>query len=398
MNMRVSPPIAEGDVKAIAESLIPELRSRELQTERDRKVPAENIKLLHDSGLLGVFRARKWGGSQLSMRAHVDAVATVARGCAATAWVLGVYHAHDFIIGHMSEQAQEEIYNTDEIAAVAAVIGPRGKAIRRADGTYLLNGFWPFASGNAAAHWLLLGAEVFDEAGNKLDEADFAVPIADVERIDDWHVAGLQGTGSNSVRVKDAVVPAHRYVSMPALVENQTAAFASADAPAVHKCQAVPALGMFIATSTLGAARRALEEFIKVVPGKRVMYTAHVSHEWTALQIALGEAASMIEAAELIFYRAADDVDAYARRGEKMPMSMRGRIRMDITTVPRLCRDATQKLLTMGGAAGLSLKSAIQLNFRNLQATTMHGLLLEEAGAEIYGRILLGVDPGTPLV
>lgn len=398
MNMRIRPQIAEGDVKAIAEGLIPDLASRELQTEKDRKVPPENIKLLHDTGLLGVFRATKWGGSQLSMRAHVDAVSTVARGCAATAWVLGVYHAHDYIIGHMSEQVQEEIYTTGDIAAVSAVIGPRGKAIHRADGTYLLNGFWPFASGNAAAHWLLLGAEVFDEAGNKLDEGDLAVPIEDVERMDDWHVAGLSGTGSNSVRVKDAVVPAHRYVSLPALLERQTAAFANPDTPSIYKCQAGPALEMFIATSSIGAARRAMEEFIKVVPGKRIMYTAHISHEWSALQIALGKAASMIEAAELIFYRAADDVDAYARRGEKMPLNLRARIRMDITTVPRLCRDAVQKILTVGGAAGLSLKSAIQLNFRNLQATTMHGLLLEEAGAEIYGRVLLGAEPGTPIL
>jgi 3-hydroxy-9,10-secoandrosta-1,3,5(10)-triene-9,17-dione monooxygenase len=398
MNIRVVPQIAEGDVRAIAESVIPVLASRELQTEKDRKVPAENIKLLHDAGLLGVFRAKKWGGSQLSMRAHVDAVSTVAKGCAATAWVLGVYHAHDFIVGHMSEKAQEEIYTTGDIAAVAAVIGPRGKAIRRADGAYSLSGFWPFASGNAAAHWMLLGAEVFDESGNKIDEGDFAVPIEDIERVDDWHVAGLAGTGSNSVRVKDAVVPAHRFISLPALLEGQTPAAARADTPSVHKCQAGPALEMFIATSSLGAARRSLEEFLKNVPGKRVMYTSHIAHEWSALQIALGEAASMIEAAELIFYRAADDVDAYARRGEKMPMLLRGRIRMDITTVPRLCRDAVQKLLTIGGASGLSLKSAIQLNFRNLQATSMHGLLLEEAGAEIYGRVLLGLDPGTGVI
>ena len=396
--MRVSPQIDERNVKAIAESIIPELSARALETERDRKVPPANIKLLHDTGLLGVFRARKWGGSELSMRAHVDAVAIVAKGCAATAWVLGVYHAHDYIVGHMSEQAQREIYGAGDIAAVSAVIGPRGKAIRRADGSYLLNGFWPFASGNATATWMLLGAEVFDEAGNKLDEGDLAAPIGDIERLDDWHVAGLQGTGSNSVRVKDAIVPAHRYVSLPALLENQTVGFTDPAAPAIFKCQAGPALGMFIATSALGAARRSLEDFLKVVPGKRVMYTAHISHEWSALQIALGQAASMIEAAELIFYRAADDVDAYARRGEKMPMSLRARIRMDIAAVPRLCRDAVQKLLTIGGAAGLSLKSAIQLNFRNLQATTMHGLLLEETGAEIYGRVLLGMDPGTPIL
>lgn len=398
MNVHVAPRLAESDVKAVAQSLIPELRQRELQTEKDCKVPAENIELLRNSGLLGIFRAKKWGGSELSMRAHVDAVSTIAEGCQATAWVLGVYHAHDFIIGHMDEKAQEEIYSTGPMQAVAAVIGPRGKATKMADGSYTLSGFWPFASGNAASDWLLLGAEVFDEAGNKLDEGDFAVPIGDVESIDDWHVAGLQGTGSNSVKCTDVRIPAHRFVSLPAVLENQTAAFAKADTPAIYKCQGGPALGMYIATSALGAARRSLEEFLRVVPGKKVMYTNHISHEWTALQMAVGEAAAMIHAAELIFYKAADDVDDYARRGEKMPMPIRGRIRMDITMVPRLCRDAVTKLYTIGGAAGLSLKSPIQLNARNLQAANMHGFLLYDAGAEIYGRVLLNVDPGTGVI
>ncbi|MEZ5651597.1 MAG: acyl-CoA dehydrogenase family protein [Burkholderiaceae bacterium] len=390
--------LAESDVAAVARELIPEFRSRALQTDQDRQVPAQNVQRLHETGLLGVFRARKWGGQELSMRAHVDAVATVAEGCAATAWVLGVYHAHDYIIGHMSEQVQREIYDSSDIQAVAAVIGPRGKAVRKADGSYRLSGFWPFASGNAHSKWLLLGGEVLDEAGNVVDAGDFAVPVDDVERLDDWHVAGLQGTGSNSVKCQDVFVPAHRFVSLPALLENQTQAFVRADTPAVHRCQAGPALGMFIATSALGAAKAALEEFLRVVPGKQVMYTSHVSHEWTALQIAVGEAAAMIHAANLVFYKAADDVDEWARRGEKMPMDLRGRIRMDITMVPRLCRDAVDKLYTIGGAAGLSLKSPIQLNARNLQATNMHGFLLYDAGAEIYGRVLLGVDPGTGIL
>ncbi|KUM27504.1 hypothetical protein AU467_16520 [Mesorhizobium loti] len=396
--MQVHPRIEASQVKPIAESIVADLSSRVFQVEADRKVPLQNVKLLHETGLLGIFRSSKWGGSQLSMRAHVDAVATIAKGCAATAWCLGVYHAHDYIVAHMSEAAQREIYSTGDLQAIAAVIGPRGRAVRRSDGAYSLSGFWPFASGNAAAHWLLLGAEVFDEAGNKLDEGDLAVPVGEVERLDDWHVAGLQGTGSNSVRCKDVIVPSHRFVSLPAILENQTPVFADPEAPAVHKCQGGPALGMFIATSALGAARKALDEFLRVVPGKKVMYTSHVSHEWSALQVALGEAASMIHMAELVFYKAADDVDEYARRGEKMPMSLRGRIRNDITEVPRLCRDAVHKLLTIGGAAGISLKSEIQLNFRNLQATTMHGFLLGPAGAEIYGRVLLGVDPGTGVI
>jgi 3-hydroxy-9,10-secoandrosta-1,3,5(10)-triene-9,17-dione monooxygenase len=390
--------IAESDVKAIAAGLVPELRQHAMQTDRDRRVPPENIKLLADSGLLGIFRAKKWGGRELSMRAHVDAVSTVAEGCQATAWVLGVYHAHDYIIGHMSEKAQEEVYTTSPHQAVSAVIGPRGKAVRKSDGSYVLSGFWPFASGNAASDWMLLGAEVFDEDNSKLDEGDLLVPVRDIVAIDDWHVAGLQGTGSNSVKCTNVVVPAHRFVSLPAILENQTPVFARRDTPAIYKCQGGPALGMFIATSTIGAAKSALQEFLKVVPGKKVLYTEHISHEWSALQKTVGEAASMIHAAELIFYRAADDVDDHARRGEKMPMEMRGRIRMDIAMVPRLCRDAVNNLYTIGGAAGLSLKSPIQLAARNIQAANMHGFLLYDAGAEIYGRVLLGVDPGTGVI
>jgi 3-hydroxy-9,10-secoandrosta-1,3,5(10)-triene-9,17-dione monooxygenase len=390
--------LKEADVVAVAEGLIPALRARELQTEADRKVPDENIALLADSGLLGIFRAKKWGGEELSMRAHVDAVSTIAQGCQATAWVLGVYHAHDYIIGHMDPKAQEEIYTTNPPAAVAAVIGPRGKVVKQADGCYVLNGVWPFASGNAASDWLLLGGEIFDNAGNIVDAGDFAVPASEVERIDDWKVAGLQGTGSNSIKCVDVVVPAHRFVSLPAVLENQTPVFTDPKAPAIYKCQAGPALGMFIATSAIGAAKRALEEFKKVVPGKVVLYTDHVSHEWTAIQIAVGEAAEMIRMADLLFYAAADEVDDYARRGAKMPMELRGRYRMDIAMVPRLCRDAINKLYTIGGAAGLSLKSPIQLNARNVQAANMHGFLLYEAGAEIYGRTILGVDPGTPII
>lgn len=393
-----APHITEPEARQIAEGLVEALKKRAHVAEQERRVPAENIALLARSGLLQVLQPARCGGQQLSMRAHVDVMSTIARGCNATAWVLGVYHAHSWMLGHFNPQAQQDVYGHGESEAVAAVIGPRGKAVRQADGTYRLSGFWPFASGNAAARWLLLGCEVFDQAGIKLDDGDLLVRASDVEVLDDWHVAGLQGTGSSSVRCSDVSVPAHRFLSLSALLENQTAPYADPEAPALYKSQAGPVLGLCIASSAAGVARSALDEFLKVVPGKKVMYTEHISHEWTPLQKALGEAASMIHAAELLLYRIADDIDDYARRGVKMPMAMRGRIRMDIALAPRLCRDAVEKLYTIGGAAGLSLKSPIQRAARNLQAMNMHGFLLYDSGAEIYGRLLLGLDPGTGVI
>lgn len=390
--------LTKNEVKKVAEGLIDELRKRAHLAEQQRRVPVENIDLLATSGLLQVLQPASCGGHELTLRAHVDTMITVARGCASTAWVLGVYHAHSWMMGHFPRQAQLDVYSSSPNEAVAAVIGPRGKAVRKADGSFQLGGFWPFASGNTASRWLLLGAELFDEAGNKLDDGDLLVPVKDVEVLDDWHVAGLQGTGSSSVRCSDVTVPAHRFLSLSALLENQTAPYADPAAPTLYKSQAGPVLGLCIASSAVGVARSALEEFIKVVPGKKVMYTSHTSHDWQPLQAALGEAASMIDAAELVLYRIADDIDEWARRGEKMPMATRGRIRMDIALAPRMCRDAVEKLYTIGGAAGLSLKSPIQRAARNLQATNMHGFLLYESGAEIYGRVLLGVDPGTGVI
>lgn len=390
--------ITESEVKQLAESLVATLKESAFAAEQQRRVPVENIELLARSGLLQVLQPAHCGGQQLSMRAHVDAVSTVARGCNATAWVLGVYHAHSWMLGHFPPQAQQDVYGKSGNEAVAAVIGPRGKAIRKADGSYRLSGFWPFASGNAAAHWVLLGCEVFDESGNKLDDGDLLVPVSDVQVLDDWHVAGLQGTGSSSVKCSDITVPAHRFLSLSALLENHTAPYADPDAPALYKAQAGPVLGLCIASSATGVARSALDEFLKVVPGKKVMYTEHISHEWTPLQMAVGEAASMVHAADLLLYRVADDIDDYARRGEKMPVAVRARIRMDIALAPRLCRDAVEKLYTIGGAAGLSLKSPIQRAVRNLQAINMHGFLLYDSAAEIHGRVLLGLDPGTVVI
>jgi 3-hydroxy-9,10-secoandrosta-1,3,5(10)-triene-9,17-dione monooxygenase len=398
MTVLVSQRVAEIDVKRIAEGLVAELQSRAQLADENRCVPPENIALLKKSGLLQTIQPASCGGRELSMRAHVDVLSTIAKGCNATAWVLGVFQAHSWLLGHMSEEAQEDVYGKSGEQAVAAVIGPRGKATRKADGSYVLSGFWPFASGNAAADWLLLGSEIFDEAGNKLDDGDLLVPKSDLEVLDDWYVAGLQGTGSSSVKCTNIVIPAHRFLSLSALLENQTTPYNDPNTPAVFKSQAGPVLGLCIASGATGIARGALEEFLNVVPNKKVMYTSHISHHWQPLQRILGEAASKIHAAELILYKIADDIDDHAQRGEKMPMEMRGRIRMDITLAPRMCRDAVQELLTIGGAAGLSLKSPIQRAMRNLQATCMHGFLLYDAGAEIYDKILLGLDPETPVV
>ena len=386
------------EIKARAESIIEDLKKYADQAEADRRLCKESVELIKNNGLLRTVQPRSCGGHELPFRSYIDVLSAVGEGCGATAWVLGVWHAHSWLMGHFPEQARQDVYAGNPDTFVSAVIGPRGKAVKQDDGSYILNGFWPFGSGCEHSQWMILGAEVFDRAGEKIDEADLLMPTTDIDIQDDWYVAGLQGTGSNSLVAGDVKVPAHRYLSLPQLIEREAPAYKAEDTGWVTLSQAVPVLTICLVGGALGVARAALKEFRRTVPGKRVAYTAHIADDWIPVQVALGSAAAEIHAAELVMYKMADDIDHYAQLNEAMPIEMRGRIRMDCCLSVKMLLDAVDKLYLYAGASALSVESTLQRASRDLHATNMHALLMYDASAEIYGRILLGKDSNSPII
>lgn len=375
-----------------------EIKLRVRDTEQARRVPIENMERICDEGLLTVIQSKSCGGHELSMRAHLDVLSAIAEGCSATAWVLGVMHAHSWLLAHFPQQAQDDVYKTNPNTMVSAVIGPRGKAVRKSDGTYVLNGFWPFGSGCQLSKWLLLGAEVFDEDGEFLDLADLLIPTSDAKIQDDWYVAAFQGTGSNSLVVKDLEIPAHRYLSLMGLLKHDTPGITDNYTGWLHKAEPVPVLTIALCGGAIGLGRAAKKQFMENIQGKKVMYTEHVQTEWASTHITLGKAASQIDAGELLIDRAANDTDRLAQAGEQMSMEMRGRMRMDCSHGVRLILEGTTELYIAGGAAGIAIKNPMQQISRDLHATNMHGLLLIEPSAEVYGRILLGLEPNTIII
>lgn len=385
------------DVAARARSIVPELKKLAPEAEKLRRLPAESVALLQQQGLFQILQPESCGGYGMSMRSHVDVVSTIGEGCSATAWVLGVCHAHSWIMGHYPKAAQQEVYGKTPKVVISAVIAPRGKAMKQPDGSYVLNGFWPFASGCEHSSWLMLGAEVFDQSGAKIDETEFLIPTSSIEIPDDWYVAGLQGTGSNSIVVKDLAVPAYRTLSLPPWLEGDSPSFTAPDAGWTNRAQAIPVLGLCISSSSLGVARDALAEFKRVVPGKKIAYTNHISDDWTPVQLQLGHAAAMIHAAELVLYRVADDIDECSRQKQRMSVEMRAGVRMDCSYAVRVLMEAVDKLFIYSGASGLSLRGSLQRAARDLHAVNMHGLLLFDTSAEIYGRVLLGKGSNSPI-
>ncbi len=86
---RVEPRVDAGDaVEARARDLIPLLRENAARTDRERRVPAENLAALTDAGLFRMMTPRRLGGHEAGITTKIRVVSELARGCGSTSWVV----------------------------------------------------------------------------------------------------------------------------------------------------------------------------------------------------------------------------------------------------------------------------------------------------------------------
>jgi 3-hydroxy-9,10-secoandrosta-1,3,5(10)-triene-9,17-dione monooxygenase len=389
--------VTAGDAAARARELIPELRERAAQTALDRRLPVANIDALRRAGALKTIQATRNGGYALGIRSHLDVISALGEGCGSTAWVAGVVHAHSWLLSHFPEQGQDDVYKANPDAVVSAVILPRGKAVRTADG-YRLEGVWPFGSGCERSDWLLLGAAVFDADGTRIDEGDFIVPTSSVTIKDDWFVSGLTGTGSCTMVTEGVDVPAHRFLSMPGLIMGTSPGAKLHGDDWVVRGAPVPVLTIALCGGAIGIAKQALADFPSVIKGKTIAYTADPQEPHPFTHIRLGDAASRIREGKLLLYAVADEIDATARAGGEVPFLRRAEMRNDCATAVRRLLEGVEILFRESGATGVRTASPLNRAFADLQAINNHGLMKLETNQEMYGRLLLGLEPNSPLI
>ena len=168
---------------ARAEALVPALLERLPEAKAQRRVPDATIAELKDAGFFRAFQPARWGGLEM----------------------------HPEIFFDVPDAAQQEVWGEDSSVLISSSYMPVGK-VKRAEGGYILSGEWGFSSGVDHCDWAMLGAFAPGEDGqpNRQDLRTFLVPKAEFEVKDDWHVSGLQGTGSKSVVVREVFIPEHR--------------------------------------------------------------------------------------------------------------------------------------------------------------------------------------------
>lgn len=371
-----------------ARDLRPLLQAHAREMDASRRLPEPVAQAVRESGMCRLMVPRRFGGYETSMRTYIETMAELGRGCGSTAWVASLINVCAWLAALFPEQAQRDVWGADPDAWVAGSLNPIGET-RRVDGGWRVTGRWPWASGCLHAQWAACGINMTDEQGQLVNLGLSLMPMSEVTIEDTWHMAGMRGTGSNTIVAQDVFVPEYRFLPYPPAFEGSYRTEHTEEA--LYRAAFVPVTVLILAGPQLGIAGAGLDYVVSKAESRGITHTTfRTQAESSGFHILLAEAAMKIETAHLHALRAADDLDRYAAERGYPDLAARARMRIDTAAAAKYCRDAVDMLVSAHGTSSLGDASPMQRLWRDVHVASHHAITEWQVNLEVYGRALLG--------
>ena len=383
------------DPVGVAASLRPLLQDHAEACERERRIVPPVMEALRASGLFHITAPKRAGGPGHRLTTQIETIAELAKGCVGTAWAYGLL---TFITGTtlaLPPAMTGRLFRTgDELLCSASATSGRAVAV---PGGYRVSGRWGYGSGCLHADWALNGVMIDTEQGAEPVMAflDLRDPACTIE--DNWHVAGMAGSGSNmivadGVFVPDELIlwtsrqpPAEMLLTMEGLEPRD-------------RWPMEPLHPLGVLAPMLGAATALLEGAVQAMPRRQVVgwhYAGQSGSE--ALIGAAGRAAMEIDSAWLHVRRAAAMLDETAQQ-RVLTGYDKAQAQADCGYAMELLRTAGNRLMDVAGPGAFALSSPLQRLWRDLNVGTRHNALNGQLSLELYGRAIMGLPSNIALL
>ncbi len=376
----------ELDTMWISSEVDATLRARSEEFERLGRLPDDVVTTMREEGLFATWIPAVYGGPERSAMDGLQTIAAVAEADGAAGWCVMIALTTS-MIGHLLPAAHaKEIFHPQAITGGFAA--PMGTAVP-VEGGLRVTGRWAWGSGAAHCTSIGGGVRLVDDDGRPAPRADgLAFPYVffdrdDVQLLDTWHVAGLEGTGSTDYTVTDAFVPEGRWVEL-----GRTAPVVDG---ALSRFPLFGLLALGVATVSVGIARRALAETVALATTKRPMGSSKTLAERPSTQVDIARAEATVRSCWALVTDAVQDAWATAEVGDPLSVEQRRLLRLAATDATSRCADAVRRLHLVAGAADAYRTSPIQRAFRDIHVATQHAMVAERT-YELPGRLALGLD------
>lgn len=375
--------------------LLPSLRERADETERLRQVPDASVKELEETGFFRLLQPQRFDGLEGDPIDFYTAVSLIASACGSTGWISSVLGVHPWQVALFHDTAQQAVWGDDTSTRLSSSYAPTGKAVV-ADGGYMLEGRWSFSSGSAHATWVLLGGLVSNAEGQIVDFKTFLVPREKYEVVDVWNVVGLSGTGSNDIVVEETFIPEEFTLSMG----DTGRCFGPGQEQNPGDLYKLPFHSLFtttISTPIIGMARGAYAEHVEMQQKRvRAAYLGEKASSDPFAAVRIARAGSEIDAAWALTMANIREEQALVAKGEKIPISLRLKVRRDQVLGTQRAIDAIDDLFEASGGRALAQGTYLQRAWRDAHAGRVHAANDPERALQMFGMAEFGhkVDPG----
>jgi alkylation response protein AidB-like acyl-CoA dehydrogenase len=382
-------------LKAAMREALPAIKERAVVTERSRQVPAANVEALRSAGLYKVVQPREFGGYEYDFDVLVDLIIDIGRACASTAWVCGLFAAHQWLLAGLPRQAQSDVWDNDPDALLCGSYAPACTAVADGDG-YRLRGRWAFSSGCDNARWSFCAALLPSRSESPPQPAFLIVPAADYSIDDTWDVIGLAGTGSKTLVLNDIFVPDHRVLRFSETTSGETPG-ASIYPNRGFNIPMLSVIPSCLAAVAVGAAQGALEDYLgqtsrRITRGAVAGANSRMA-EFPTIQLRVADAAASVDAARVVLLRDLQNVAHKMREKGGLDLEDRITARRGQAFSVSLAIRAAEALNASTGGNGLAMSNSVQRAWRDANAVGRHISLNWDTVGTMYGQMALGLEP-----
>ncbi len=346
---------------------------------------------LQDIGILRALQPARWGGGEAHIVEFIDAIVEISRASPSAGWVAGVIGVHPWQLALFDDAAQRDMWAKDPATMHSSSYNPTGKAEPVAGG-YRVSGRWSFSSGCDHCKGVNLGATLGlrDVGGMKAPDFRSFLLLPGQYRIDDnWHVAGLSGTGSKDIVVDDAFVPEYRTQSHLDYAVNAPLVGRESNDATLYRLPWSVVFNMALAASVLGSARGFIDTWIEQAMPRRLAQGLRAAEDPLS-QRRLADAVWHVDVVLTQMRADANSLWQMAEAHQYATMAQRAQVRWNMTRGCDLVGAQIVELLRAASGRSIYLDHPLQRRFQDVQGGLGHAFMVPDPLARFVGGTLLG--------
>lgn len=350
------------------------------ETEAAGRLPAAVVDALVEAEAFRLWIPGKHGGLDGTVADGLDAIEHLARHDGSAGWCLMIGLTTSLNSGFLPDEFASEIYGP--AGAITGGFGmPAGEA-RTTDGGVLVTGEWAWGSGSSHCTHFGGGVRFPNRPGSTFVYFD----MADVDFLDTWHVAGLEGTASRHYRTTDAFVPEGRWVDFAdnsePLSENP-----------LYRFSFLGSLALGVSSVAIGLAFRAIDELV-LLGEKQPAGSSRSLAERATIQADLARAEGKARSARAFVREiVAQCWDAAATDG-RMTDEHKRSLRLAANHATSASAECVDLCYHAAGGTAVYRTSPLQRVFRDIHVATQHGMVAPRV-LEPLGRLRFGLPTST---